>query len=1075
MARRKYVSFLTLTLLSLLLTSVVLGPALIEAPPGTKSIEDILSPKLPPGNETNETGPPVEIPVSPRFVLLVTGAAHTHYLRLNVYTDYVDGRWLTRNATKIPSNVLAPPEIKVPHHSESDRITVVSFLPLRGNLFTSLYTTRVDGAGAEAIPEYNLFRTPLNVTTYSFSAVSYTFDWPYLVNLTAGNQTEYLSAPNDTLLVELARTITLGSRSDYEKALDIARYLANNYRHVENATPPAGADRLTWFLFESKAGSSYDFASAFVVLARLNGLPARLVEGVYIDAIPQTQVVTEKNRHFWAEVYFENAGWLVFDPLHPDQNVYVPFELDVSPPRMTLDTGSSGTVTVKFERVASGTNSSVTVDVPTLGRIAVINESGIYNLTVGPFGEPGYYPVMVRAFTKAGTPASVLRLTAVTVPGEITVIPDQAAVGLLKESQIILGLPIQGATQDVRLNTTSPLVETWFWWGTPGSETGIYVRLASPLRYPLGWHVVNMTVTSGAKRYPLHIPVFVMESTAISVDIPHTLTAGDSLIINGTVSGISTGSAPPLGSIVVLLSDGERDILIGYGNLSNGRFSLPIRIPEYLKPMTSQVKAYYIAPPGYPYLFSSTTLVVRIKGLAKFSLPGLILARPGNVTVVGSLIDGAGEPIANATVAYYLDGRYLGNATSRTDGRFSMRLEIPGIEQHALTLEYPGSANYSPATMNVRLATVELDVPDRVTGELGKPIRISGRVIGIENATLKAYVFPGKTYTINVVNGSFDFTVEPFQTVGERSVEFRHGASILKRITVAVVSPVRIELLTSEARGEKTARLKFRVVDSVNDPVSGIYLNVSVDGFVMRVMTNGSGIATLDVPVPERETNATVTVAFDGSPYYLPASGRFYVIISKKRKIPWFYIGVIVIIGALVARYRLVKRKPEERRRDRILKIIFNNGIPLFQEGESMEISIECDGEPELYVDGKPVGKGRDFRLTLPLGDHTIEARCGDLVETARARILPSYNDAVVEYYERCFLPWAKGVGVDVDELTPREIAETLTDMMYPWEPVDTLTWIFEKAKYSGRRVSRDEFIRFYRSVLEVIGGGCVV
>jgi len=1075
MVGRKYIAFLTLTLLSLLLTSVVLGPALIEAPPETKSIEEILSPKLPPGNESNETGPPVEVPVSPHFVLLVTGAAHTHYLRLNVYTDYVDGRWTTRNATRVPRNIIAPPEIKVPHHSERDRVTVVSFLPLSGNLFTSLYTTRVDGAGAEAVPEYNLFRTGLNVTTYSFSAVSYTFDWPYLVNLTAGNQTEYLSAPNDTQLVALARGITLGTSSDYWRALSIARYLANNYRHVENATPPVNTDRLKWFLFESKAGSSYDFASAFVVLARLNGLPARLVEGVYIDAIPQTQVVTERNRHFWAEVYFKNAGWLVFDPLHPDQNVYVPFELEITPPKMTLNPGSPGTVTVKFERVAGGTNSSVVVEVPTLGRIALINESGIYNLTVGPFEEPGHYPVIARASTGAGTPMSVLRLTAVTVPGAITVIPDQASVGLLKENQVVLGLSIQGATQDVRLETTSPLVETWFWWGTPGSETGIYVRLAPPLRYPPGWHVLNMTVTSGVERYPLYIPVFVMESTSLGVKVPETLTAGDSLTVNGTVRGTVTGEAPSMGNVAVFLNDEKRNILVGYGNVSNGRFSIPVKIPEYLKPGTRQVAVYYVAPPGYPYLATGTTLVVKVKGLARFSLPGLILARPGNITIVGTLLDGADEPIANASVAYYLDGRYLGNATTRTDGRFSLRLEIPGIEQHTLTLEYPGSTNYSPATISVRVATVELNVPEKVTGELGKPVRISGRVIGIENATLNAYVFPGKTYTFNVVNGSFDFTIEPFQTVGERSLEFRHGASVLKRITVAVVSPVKIELLTSKARGEKTARLKFRVVDSVDDPVGGIYLNVSVDGFSMRVMTNGSGIATLDVPVPEKKTNATVTVAFDGSPYYLPASGRFHVIIAKKRKIPWLYIGVIVIIGALVARYRLVKRKPEERRREKILKIIFNNGIPLFQEGETMEISIECDGEPELYVDGKPFGKGRDFKLTLPLGDHTIEARCGDLVETATARILPSYNDAVVEYYERCFLPWAKGVGVDVDELTPREIAETLTEMMYPWEPIDTLTWIFEKAKYSGRRVSRDEFIRFYRSVLEVIGGGCGV
>ncbi|NJE11378.1 transglutaminase domain-containing protein [Thermococcus sp. MAR1] len=1070
MARRKYIAFLTFTLISLLIASVVLGPALIEAPPGTKSIEDMLSPKLPPGNETNETGPPAEVPASPHFILLVTGAAHTHYLRLNVYTDYTDGRWLTRNTTRVPSNVLAPPEIKVPHHSESDRITVVSFIPIRGNLFTSLYTTRVDGAGAEAIPEYNLFRTPLNVTTYSFSAVSYTFEWPYLMNLTAGNQTEYLSAPNDTRLVTLARSITTGARSDYEKALDIARYLANNYR-LGNATPPAGADRLKWFLFQSKAGGSYDFASAFVVLARLNGLPARLVEGVYIDALPQTQVVTEKNRQFWAEVYFENAGWLVFDPLHPDQNVYVPFELSIRRALLILEPNGTGTLEIRFERVVSESGVRVEVKAPEVGVITLINESGIHNVTIGPFWKPGYYPIIMNASTERGE--SIVRFAPVLVPGELSTMPNRTAVNLLKSGSEEVEITVYGAGK-INLETDSRLVESWFAIETVRNETKLYVRLNAPADYPNGLHVEKLVVMKDRERFNVYLPVIVVERTEVKANVPKTLTAGEFLNLTGKVATVS-GERPGRGKAAAFISDGNRTILLGVSNVSNGAFSLPLKIPEYLKPGTFQLEVYYIPPLGYPYLSSSTAKIVKIKGLAKFSLPELILARPGNVTVVGSLIDGAGEPIANATILYYLDGRYIGNATSRTDGRFSLRLEIPGIEQHTLTLEYPGSANYSPATMKATLATVELDVPDRITGELGKPIGISGRVIGIENATLKAYVFPGKTYTINVVNGSFDFTVEPFQTVGERSLEFRQGGRVLKRITFAVVSPVRIELLTKEARGEKTARLKFRVVDSVNDPVGGIYLNVSVDGFAMRVMTNGSGIATLDVPVPEKETNATVTVAFDGSPYYLPASGKFYVIISKKRKIPWLYIGVAVIIGALVARYRLAKRKPEEKRQERILKIIFNNGIPLFQEGETMEISVECDGEPELYVDGKPFGRGRDFKLTLPLGDHRIEARCGDLVETARARILPSYNDAVVEYYERCFLPWAKGVGVDVDELTPREIAETLTDMMYPWEPIDTLTWIFEKAKYSGRRVSRDEFIRFYRSVLEVIGGGCVV
>ncbi|ASI99165.1 transglutaminase domain-containing protein [Thermococcus celer] len=1074
MVRRKYIAFLTLTLLSLMIASLVLGPVLIGVPPGTRSIEGILSPRLPPGNESNETVPLVEVPFSPHFVLLVTGAAHTHYLRLNVYTDYVGGRWVTRNTTKIPSNVIAPPEIGVPHHSERDRITVVSFQPLTGNLFTSLYTTRVDGAGVEALPEYNLFRTALNVTTYSFSSVSYTFDWPYLVNLTAGNQTEYLTAPNDTQLRDFARTVTLGFRSDYEKALAIARYLANNYR-LGNATPPEGADRLKWFLFESKRGSSYDFASAFVVLARLSGLPARLVEGVYIDAVPRTQVVTEKKSQFWAEVYFKKAGWLVFDPLHSDPNVYVPFELEVSPPKITLDPGSSGEITVKFERVASGTNSSVTVDVPSLGRIATVNESGIHNLTVGPFREPGYYPVIVRAVTNAGTRASVLRLTAVTVPGGITVIPDQAAIVLPKGSGATLELTVNGAPKELNLDTDSPLVEAWGLQKTPEGGRRIEVGLRAPPGYTPGWHVVNVTVEGDSEEYPLNVPVFVMEPTSIGADVPPTTTAGDSMTLNGTVKGTLTETAPRAGAVAVFLEGEKRDVLIGYGNVSNGTFSLPVKIPEYLKPGTYRLKLYYLTPLGYPYLSSSTTRTVKIKGLAGFSLPGRILANPGNLTIVGGLVDGAGEPIPNATVSYYLDGIPIGNETTLTDGRFSLRLEIPGIERHNLTLSYAGSINYSPATRTVELATVKLEIPGKVIGELGKPVRVRGRVVGVENATLNAYVFPGKTYTFKVVNGSFDFTIEPFKTVGDRSVEFRHGSRVLERITVTIVSPVKIELLTREARGEKTARLRFRVVDSVNDPVVGVYLNVSLGNFAMRTMTNDSGIATLDVPVPEGETNATVTVTFEGSPYYLPASGRFYVVIGKKPRIPWFYIGLMLIIGALVARYRLVRRRPEEKRQEKILKIIFKNGIPLFQEGEALEISVECDGEPELYVDGKLLGRGRDFRLSLPLGDHTIEAKCNGLVETATARVVPSYNEAVIEYYERCFLPWAKGVGVTVDELTPGEIAETLTDMMYPWEPIDALTAIFEKAKYSGRRVSREEFIRFYRSVLEVIGGGCVV
>ncbi|ASJ10504.1 hypothetical protein A3L12_03910 [Thermococcus sp. P6] len=1057
MVGRKYIAFLTLILISLVITSVVLGPAMIEVPPETRSLEGLLLSRLPPGNGSNETGPVTGIPVSRR--LLITGAAHTHYLRLNVYTDYVNGVWTTRNATRIPSNVIAPPEVDVPHHTERDRITVFSFQPITGNLFTSLYTTRVDATGVEAIPGYNLFRTAFNVTSYSFSSVIYTFDSPYLRNLTAGNLTEYLQAPKDPRLVNLAGRIESGG-SDYEKALAIAEYLRTHYR-VGNAEPPNGTDRLTWFLFESGEGNAYDFASAFVVLARLEGLPARLVEGLYVEAVPQEQVVTERNRHFWAEVYFEKAGWLIFDPLHRDPNVHVPFELSVVPSRTALAPGSSGNVTVKFERV-TGANSSLTVEAPSIG-VFLANGSGIHDLTI-KLREPGHYPVTAIA---TADEASQAAFGFVTVPGNLTVIPDPPAVNLTRGKGAVLKLHVNGTARNLGLETTSPLVER-----IEAFSGGFEVTLNAPPDYPNGLYIVDFKAVTGSEEYSIRIPVLLREPTAIDFSLPATPTAGDFLSINGTVSGVV--SPPEKGKVPVFLNDGRRDVLIGYGNLSNGSFSVPVRIPEYLKPGVYPVEVSYNPPPGCGYLPSKAVRELRVRGLARFSLPELILVNPGNVTLVGALIDGAGDPVPDAGVTYHLDGNLTGSSTTLTDGRFPIRLSIPWLGGHSLTLEYGGSDDYSPATAKVRVAAVKFEVEEEVKVKAGKPVVISGRVLGIKNATLKAYLFPGKTYDLKIVNGRFNLTLEPFNSVGERSLEFRQGGRVLKRITIAVVSPVRIELLTGEARGGKIARVKFRVVDFKGDPVGGLPLNVSLGDLAFHATTNGSGIAVIEVPVGEREVNATVTVTFEGSGHYLPARESFHVLIGKKRSIPWPYIGLMVLMGILILRLRR-KEEGEERTKERMLKIIFNNGIPLFREGEALDISIECDGEPELYVNGRPFGKERDFRLILPPGEHEVEARCNGMVEKARVRVVKSYNEAVVEYYERCFLPWARGEGVEVEEMTPREIAETLTDMMYPWEPIDALTDVFERARYSGGSVGREEFIRFYRSVLEVVGGGCGV
>lgn len=131
----------------------------------------------------------------------------------------------------------------------------------------------------------------------------------------------YTQLPDDLdeRIHELAQRITSGHRTPYAKAQALESYLKNNYKYAlgkdSNYPPrPEGFDAVEWFLFETKEGSCGQFSSAFTVLARSVGLPARVVSGWMIQSTPNTQTVRAYQAHQWAEVAFEGIGWVTFEP-----------------------------------------------------------------------------------------------------------------------------------------------------------------------------------------------------------------------------------------------------------------------------------------------------------------------------------------------------------------------------------------------------------------------------------------------------------------------------------------------------------------------------------------------------------------------------------------------------------------------------------------------------------------------------------------------------------------------------------------------------------------------------------------
>lgn len=134
-------------------------------------------------------------------------------------------------------------------------------------------------------------------------------------------EVDYLQVSNrvEPRTIELAKQIGSFGETDYQKMLMLTQFLSQNYTY--SLTPVRNRERrdfVSSFLFDTKKGYCTYFASALVVMARINGIPARYVEGFRVDpgeVDPNGDYskVTEKDAHAWAEVYIEGYGWMIFE------------------------------------------------------------------------------------------------------------------------------------------------------------------------------------------------------------------------------------------------------------------------------------------------------------------------------------------------------------------------------------------------------------------------------------------------------------------------------------------------------------------------------------------------------------------------------------------------------------------------------------------------------------------------------------------------------------------------------------------------------------------------------------------
>ncbi len=101
-----------------------------------------------------------------------------------------------------------------------------------------------------------------------------------------------------------------------ESVSNIARHFSSGFSYSLERSAARHADVLDDFLFVSRTGHCEYFASAAALLLRLNGIPARVVNGYLVsERLGNDEwLIRQQDAHSWVEYYNPATGWIRFDP-----------------------------------------------------------------------------------------------------------------------------------------------------------------------------------------------------------------------------------------------------------------------------------------------------------------------------------------------------------------------------------------------------------------------------------------------------------------------------------------------------------------------------------------------------------------------------------------------------------------------------------------------------------------------------------------------------------------------------------------------------------------------------------------
>jgi hypothetical protein len=269
---------------------------------------------------------PQEIGQSSNELLRVSSERET-YWRLVSLNHFENGTWTSEALETTP---LSGQTVIAGAQGLGGRALIqdVTIVDLRGqSLPAATQATRITFAGDTTAPEVlsdetGSLRAPDGLTTgvrYQVESLLPEYTADELRNASIGNPGEsYFETPAiSDEVVSLTDKWTSKATTPFERLIAIQEHL-RRFQYDLDVPPPSSDDYLTEFLFDDKAGFCQQFATAFALQARLLGYPSRVsvgfLPGTSTEAAPGEFSVHGTDAHAWPEVYFDEFGWVRFEP-----------------------------------------------------------------------------------------------------------------------------------------------------------------------------------------------------------------------------------------------------------------------------------------------------------------------------------------------------------------------------------------------------------------------------------------------------------------------------------------------------------------------------------------------------------------------------------------------------------------------------------------------------------------------------------------------------------------------------------------------------------------------------------------